>query len=194
MNAELRLAARLRLQGNWLNPILVCLIIALILGIANSAGPIGGLIGLIVTGPLTLGQAGYFLRFRNGENPPIESLFDGFKQFAPALLVQLLIMIFTFLWSLLLIVPGIIAALGYSQAFYILYDQPGLDTMEVIKQSKEMMNGHKGRLFMLLLSFLGWSLLCLLTLGIGFIWLSPYIQLTLANFYQGLRDTPTVIN
>lgn len=187
-NSELRLAARQRLQGNWINPIIVSLIYAIIISLPNSIRDIGWLITLIITGPMTLGLVRYFIKFRKGENPPIESLFEGFNQFVPALLLQLLITIIVFLWSLLLIVPGIIAALSYSQAFYILNDKPGIEALDALKQSKEMMKGYKGKLFMMWLSFIGWGLLCILTFGIGFLWLSPYIQLSLANFYEDLKN------
>lgn len=186
-NCELRLSARQRLQGNWLNPIIISLIYAIIISLPNNIQDIGWLIALIVTGPMTLGLVRYFVKFRRGENPPVESLFEGFKQFLPAILLQLLIAIFVFLWSLLLIVPGIIAALGYSQAFYILNDKPGIEALDALKQSKEMMKGYKGKLFMMWLSFIGWGLLCILTAGIGFLWLNPYIQLSLANFYENLK-------
>lgn len=188
-NCELRLAARHRLQGNWLTPIIVSLIYTIIISLPNSISDIGWLIALIITGPMTLGQVRYFVKFRRGENPPVESLFEGFKQFLPAILLQLLITILVFLWSLLLIVPGIVAALGYSQAFYILNDKPEIEVLDALKQSKEMMKGYKGKLFMMWLSFIGWALLCILTLGIGFLWLNPYIQLSLANFYENLKAT-----
>lgn len=187
-NSELRSAARQQLQGNWVTPILVGLIYTVLIGLPNSIVGIGGIVTLIITGPLTLGQVKYFMKFRAGENPPIETLFEGFKQFIPSLLLQLLIAIFVFLWSLLLIIPGIIAALSYSQAFYIMNDNPQIEALDALKQSKEMMKGYKGKLFMMWLSFLGWALLCILTLGIGFLWLNPYIQLSLANFYGDLKN------
>jgi len=72
-------------------------------------------------------------------------------------------------------------------AFYILNDNPGMSAMAALNQSKEMMEGHKGKLFLLGLSFIGWWILCILTLGIGFLWLTPYVELTMANFYEELK-------
>lgn len=101
---------------------------------------------------------------------------------------MLLIGIFIFLWSLLLIIPGIIAAYRYSMAFYILNDNPKMGAMDALRESKKMMVGYKGKLFFLSLSFIGWTILSVLTLGIGFLWLIPYMNTTTANFYQNLKD------
>lgn len=192
-NGELRFIARQQLKGNWGVPILICLLFSVIVGAPNIIPFIGGIATLIITGPMMLGQARYFIGLRRGFNPQLEVLFDGFKLFTPALVLQLLMGLFIFLWSLLLIVPGIIAALNYSQAFYILNDNPNIRPMDALRQSKEMMNGYKGRLFMLYLSFIGWAFLCALTLGIGFLWLNPYIQLSAANFYDELRSVNDVV-
>ncbi len=186
-NVELRLMAREQLKGNWGIPILVSFLFTFIISIPGSVRDVGGLLALLVTGPMTLGQIQYFTRFSDGEKPPVEALFGGFKQFVPAMLLQLIVTVLVVLWSLLLIVPGIIAALGYSQAFYILNDNPGIEAMEALRRSKNMMEGYKSKLFMMWLSFIGWGLLCILTLGIGFLWLAPYIQLSLVHFYADLK-------
>ena len=89
-----------------------------------------------------------------------------------------------FLWFLLLIVPGIVAALSYSMTFYILADEPDINAKEALEKSKIMMDGHKMDLFLLGLSFIGWALLCILTLGIGLLWLIPYMNVSAAKFYQ----------
>jgi len=142
----------------------------------------------IVTGPFALGFAGYFLKRIRGEEIATKNIFDGFNRFPRSFLVQLLTRIFTFLWSLLLIIPGIIKALGYSMAFYIMYDNPEIKPLEAIKRSQIMMKGYKGKLFLLELSFIGWILLCsFFTLGIGFFWLNPYMYLSMANFYENLK-------
>jgi len=186
-NSELKLMARQQLKGKRGFPILVCFLFCIITG-APSIIPYIGVIGtLILAGPMTLGKARFFLKFTRCESPSVETLFDGFKFFTSAFVLHLLIVIFTFLWTLLFIVPGIIAALRYSMAFYILNDNPGMSAMAALNQSKEMMEGHKGKLFLLGLSFIGWWILCILTLGIGFLWLTPYVELTMANFYEELK-------
>jgi uncharacterized membrane protein len=102
--------------------------------------------------------------------------------------------LFVFLWSLLLIIPGIIAALSYAMAFYILADdkEKTVKAMEAIDKSKVMMYGYNWKLFCLGLRFFLLSLLCILTLGIGFLWLMPYMQVSLAKFYDDVKANPIV--
>jgi len=192
-NSELKFMARQQLKGNWGMPILVCLLFSVIIMLPNMIPLVGSIGALIITGPMMLGQVRYFIGLRRGFNPPLGVIFDGFKLFSSALVLNLLMVLFILLWSLLLIIPGIIAALKFSQAFYIMNDNPGIKPMDALRQSKEMMYGYKGRLFMLYLSFIGWALLCVLTFGIGFLWLIPYIQLSAANFYEELRNINTAV-
>ena len=96
--------------------------------------------------------------------------------------------IYIVLWSLLLLVPGIIKSFSYAMTNYILIDHPDLSVNEAITHSRHMMNGNKWRFFLLNLSFIGWGILCILTLGIGFIWLVPYMEATFAKFYLDLLD------
>ncbi|MHB1420149.1 MAG: DUF975 family protein [Bacillota bacterium] len=188
-NSELNAMARARLQGNWGKSILICFIFAVLISVGGStAYLLGPVVNLVITGPLTFGLYKYFMQFRKEEEPPVEVLFDGLKVFVTSFVLYLLTTIFTVLWTLLLIVPGIIAALSYSMSFYILNDNPELKAMEAINKSKEMMNGQKGKLFMLSLRFIGWLLLSILTLGIGFLWLVPYYQTAKANFYEDLKN------
>ena len=141
----------------------------------------------IVAGPFALGFAGYFLKRIRGEEIATKNIFDGFNRFFYSFLAQFLINLFTILWLLLLIIPGIVKALAYSMTFYIMYDNPGIDPLEAIKRSRIMMKGYKFKLFLLYLSFIGWALLCLLTFFIGCLWLYPYINLSVANFYENLK-------
>lgn len=183
-NFELRAAAREKLQGNWREPVLVTLIFALIMGLSSVIKGIGP---LIVTGPMTLGLVNYYIRLNRGEQAALEDLFTGFRRFVPAFTLHILFAVFVMLWSLLLIVPGIIAAHGYAMAFYIMRDNPGVAALDALRTSKQMMMGHKWQLFMLSLSFIGWWLLCLLTAGIGFLLLVPYVSASHAAFYEDLK-------
>jgi len=142
---------------------------------------------LIANGPFSLGFAGYFLKRVRNEEFSTKNIFDGFKRFFPSFALMILTAIFIFLWSLLLIIPGIIKSLSYSMAFYIMYDNPEIEPLEALEKSQIMMKGYKWKLFLLLLSFIGWALLVLLTLGIGYFWLLPYIYLSIANFYENLK-------
>lgn len=114
-------------------------------------------------------------------------LFDGFQRFGTALGAYLLTGIFIFLWTLLLIVPGIMAGLSYAMTYFIIADDPTIGPLQAITKSKEMMRGHKWKLFLLHWRFLGWVLLCILTLGIGILWLVPYVSTSLAHFYEDIR-------
>jgi uncharacterized membrane protein len=88
---------------------------------------------------------------------------------------------------LLLIVPGIVKSFSYSMSYFILRDNPGMGSSKAITASRNMMKGYKGKLFGLYLSFLGWAILCVLSLGIGYLWLVPYMMQTIANFYEELK-------
>ncbi len=95
--------------------------------------------------------------------------------------------LYVVLWSLLLIIPGIIAAYGYSMVFFILADDSSIGIREALQKSKTMMMGHRWKYFCLGWRFFGWTLLCFLSLGIGFLWLFPYIQISGAKFYEDLK-------
>ncbi|MEN6314324.1 MAG: DUF975 family protein [Clostridiaceae bacterium] len=164
-NSEIRRLARERLKGNWGIALLLCLIYSIVCGLSGCIPYIGAVIGLLISGPMVLGLVMCFVGFVRNEQLKFETLFDGFKNFSSALVLQLLIGIFSFLWSLLFIVPGIIAAFRYSMAFYILNDNPQMGAKAALEESKKMMKGNKGKLFCLEFSFIGWALLCILTLG-----------------------------
>lgn len=185
LNSELRSDARNQLAGNWGKAILSCLIYSIITGAVSGAG---GIVGLIIGGPMELGLVAYFLKLKRQGDPQLEVLFQGFRRFESSLVAYIVRMVFVLLWSLLLFVPGIIAALRYSMALYILHDNPQLSGTDAINKSKEMMDGFKGKLFGLYLSFVGWGVLCVLTLGVGFLWLFPYIKASEAHFYEELKN------
>lgn len=184
-NSKLRSDAREQLSGAWGGPILACLLYSIITG---STGGTGGILTLIIGGPLELGLAGYFLLAKRKQSPQMEDLFKGFRNFERALVLYIVRTVFVLLWSLLFIIPGIIAALRYSMATYILYDNPELSGMEALNKSREIMEGRKGKLFGLYFSFIGWAILCIFTLGIGYLWLFPYIKASEANFYEDLKN------
>jgi uncharacterized membrane protein len=142
---------------------------------------------LIIGGPVYLGYVGYFLKRARGEAISIKNIFEGFKQFSRAFALMLLTFIFTVLWTLLLIIPGIIKGISYSMAFFILYDNPDMKPRRALKESIRMMKGYKGKYLGISLSFIGWILLGIVTLGIGYLWLYPYIYMTIANFYENLK-------
>lgn len=100
----------------------------------------------------------------------------------------LLVYLYTLLWTLLFIVPGIIKGLAYSLTPFIVKDNPQLSPNQAINLSMKMMKGHKFDLFYLYLSFIGWILLAMLTLGIGLLWVIPYMQTSMAAFYLDVKN------
>lgn len=183
-NRLIREQARMLLKGKW-NGTAVAMLVLLVVCILPSVIPkIGSLIGVIIGGPLALGAASYFLRVSNQQEATLQHLFSGFESFVRSLIGYLLVCLFVFLWMLLLIVPGIIAALSYSLTFYLMVDNPDMAPRAAIKRSKELMAGHKMDLFLLGLSFIGWGILAMLTLGIGYLWLIPYVNTSMALFYK----------
>lgn len=181
---EMKDIALAKLQNKWGNAALAVLIVIVINGAANFLPGSA----LIIGGPLALGMAIYFIRISRDENVEINNLFDGFKKFGNALGAYVLMLLIICIGFILLIVPGIIAALALSQTFNIMQDEPELGPIEALKKSHEMMKGHRGDYFLLNLSFIGWAFLCLLTLGIGFLFLIPYISVTNSIFYNNLID------
>ena len=112
---------------------------------------------------------------------------DGFGRWGRNVWGMFLVGLFTSLWSLLLIVPGIVKSYAYAMTPYILIDNPELSANQAINLSQKMMKGHKLDLFFLHLSFVGWIFISIFTLGIGSLWLNPYIMTTQAAFYQDLK-------
>lgn len=190
-NAILMRNARESLEGKWLLAVATFFVAMIIVSIVQSVLmviPFGGIAVLLVSAPLGLGLAMFSLNISRNRNAELEQMFDGFKNFGTAFIAYLLMFLFTFLWTLLLIVPGIIAALSYAMTPYIIVENPEIQPMEAIDQSKAMMDGYKAKLFRLYLRFFGWALLCILTFGIGFLWLAPYANITMAKFYDDVKN------
>lgn len=215
-NSELRAEARKKLSGNWLLWVIAILIVSSIgslcstpmaafsfsqstaygdFSVSTSFSPFfpavcTGIFALIllITAPLQYGMCIAELRLVNdGDEKVIENLFSGFKHFGRSLAIFILYAVFIYLWTLLLIVPGIIKIFSYSQAFYISIENPDLSANECINRSRDMMRGNKWKYFCLIMSFCGWALLCLLTLGLGFYVLMPYVKISCAEFYQDVK-------
>jgi len=151
----------------------------------------------IVLMPLSIGVAWFYLSLVRGNNPRLSYVLSAYHNGKTAIkLIAATILqgIFVYLWTLLLIIPGIIKGIAYSQTFYILRDHPEFTILEAITESRRKMNGLKWKYFLLELSFIGWGILCLFTLGIGYLWLVPYISTAKATFYNQLiynQDTDT---
>lgn len=138
--------------------------------------------------PFTIAASGYYLNHIRGFNPEWKSLYkEGIDNYGSYLVTGVLVNVFTFLWSLLFVVPGIIKSLAYSQAKYVIHDNPRLKGKEAIEISKRMTNGFKGDLFSMYLSFIGWYILVGLTCGILSIYVTPYVETTAAMYYENLK-------
>jgi uncharacterized membrane protein len=195
-NVTLMKMARESLKGKWGLAIGTFVVYALIMGIIQSPArffPPSGLLSLIIGGPMAVGIAIFSLSISRNQNAEIGQIFKGFVNFGIALGAYLLMVLFVFLWSLLLVVPGIIAALSYSMTFYILADNPSIGAKQALDKSKKMMMGYKWKFFCLLFRFFGWFLLCILTMGVGFLWLMPYINISTAKFYDDIKDVPATV-
>ena len=131
-----------------------------------------------------VGYARFNLDLVDRAEGKIETLFAHFNNWKTTASARFLKSLYTLLWSLLFIIPGIIATYSYAMTGYILAEHPELTASEAIEHSKEMMEGNRFRLFCLQLSFIGWAILCSFTLGIGNLWLRPYRQAATAAFYR----------
>lgn len=185
--ATLKSAARRQIKGNIGILFVISLLSGLITGALSAIPLVGTIAGMLLSAAFALAVIHIYLGLTQGRKPEVADLFSEMSNILPAFCTQFLVGLFTFLWSLLLIVPGIIKACAYSQAMYILAENPGISPMEAINRSKEMMQGHKMEYFLLVLSFFGWTLLAPFTLGILYIWLLPYMQATMANYYRSLK-------
>ena len=186
------------LENKWGNFVAITFVYGFIIGITQilsgdkDSPAILHLIGLvlfILALPLTWGFQTLFLGAVRGGEATAKDMFEGYNKelFSRVLTTTLLYYVYVFLWSLLLLIPGCIKSYSYAMTPYILKDNPEMKNNAAIEESMRMMDGHKLELFLLDLSFIGWALLSLLTCGIGFLWLTPYMNMARVNFYEDLK-------
>ncbi|MFF2588797.1 DUF975 family protein [Peribacillus butanolivorans] len=208
--SELKREALLSLKGKWAVAIslmlllfLINVIFPIIVEVIGSGGftqwfaqeetpiwsDIFGTVLSIALIPLTIATTWFYLNIVRDGNPGIPEVFAIYKDGKTSFKIigaSILQGIFIFLWSLLFIIPGIIKSLSYSQLFFLLKDHPQLTVLEAFSESKKRMKGLKWKYFLMHLSFIGWGILCIFTLGIGLLWLAPYAGTTMAAFYNEL--------
>lgn len=178
INAE-DLKTLMSIEGmEWIVPVLSAIMIYCI---------IAAIVSFVIGGVIELGLHKFFLKQYNGEEYTISDLFSQFFNFGGGFCLRLLTGIYTVLWTMLFIIPGIIKSYSYAMAPYIMVEHPEWGANECITRSREMMNGHKFELFCLELSFIGWAILSIFTLGIGNLFLTPYTQAARTAFYRNLR-------
>ena len=186
------------LENKWGNFVAITFVYGLIIGITQvlsgdkDSPAILHLIGLvlfILALPLTWGYQTLFLGAVRGGEATAKDMFEGYNKelFSRVLTTTLLYYVYVFLWSLLLLIPGCIKSYSYAMTPYILKDNPEMKNNAAIEESMRMMDGHKLELFLLDLSFIGWAILSILTCGIGFLWLVPYMNMARVNFYEDLK-------
>ncbi|MDI9215114.1 DUF975 family protein [Clostridium tertium] len=199
--AELKSKAKEQLKGRWGLAIITALVASLIVDTTSMTKGLDyvievsdnltltlNLISFIFGGVISVGLSKFLLNLTtNKENPKFADLFSQFRIFFKALGLYILMGFAIFLATLFLIIPGIIVAIMYSQAFFILAEDPDKGIVECLRESSKLMYGYKWNFFVLELSFIGWWLLAVLTLGIGALWVNPYQKVTETNFYLKLK-------
>lgn len=188
INRDLRRSACTALTGKWTPAVLITLVYMVLACVCSYIPYLNVPASLLVLPVLGFGYQVICLNvMRSGSYPEINALFNGFRNYGKTLGTMLLMAIYVWLWSLLFLIPGIIKSYSYAMTPFILNDEPELGADEVICKSMAMMRGHKMKLFLLDLSFIGWGLLSVLTLGIGLLWLVPWMESARAAFYLDLK-------
>ena len=187
-NTQIMSEARASLDGKWplaIGTFLILLLISMGAALIPYAGQV---ITILMAGPLAVGAAFFALNIVKDQAAKTDDLFFSFNNnLSNSILAYLLFVAFALIGFVLLIIPGIIVALALSQTLFILAENPSMDSYDAIMSSKKMMDGYKFKLFKIQLRLLGLGLLCLLTLGIGFLWLIPYQNVVCAKFYEEVK-------
>ena len=188
-NTQIMSEARASLNGKW--PLAIgTFLILLLISMGAALIPLAGqIIGILIAGPLAVGGAYFALNIVRDQVAQTDDLFFSFNNnLSNSILAYLLVVAFALIGFVLLIIPGVIVALALSQTWFILAENPSMDSYDAIMRSKKMMDGYKFKLFKIQLRLLGLGLLCLLTLGIGFLWLLPYQYVVYAKFYEEVKE------
>lgn len=145
-----------------------------------------GIVSFILGGTVELGYAKFLLKQYDRKELQFSDLFSQFERFGTGFAQKFLRTLYICLWALLLVIPGIVKGLSYAMTPFILEEHPEMTASEAIKASMKLMDGHKMDLFILGLTFLGWEILACLTMGIGFLFLNPYMNAAYAAFYRNI--------
>jgi len=196
-NNQIMKEAQESLKGKWGMSIAVCLIAGVITIMITILGGYlinedwgGNLLSLFVTPPIGVGLALFFLNIHSGNKLEIRTIFNPFKEvWLNSVLAYFMMIVIIIIGSILFIIPGIIASLMFSQVFYIIAEDNKIDPYNALVKSKKMMDGNKWKLFKIILRILLLAIVCILTLGIGFIWLAPYQNAVYAKFYNVIKES-----
>ena len=195
---ELKITAKQQLSNNWLKAILIIVIAFLITGLSSYLSDIyyGGIwtyilmsiVTFSIATPLELGQSIFFLNLSKNKEGKISDLFLGYKSFIKVIGVGILINIIVSIGLILFIIPGLILSIMYSQSYYILAENPNIGIVECLRESRLIMNGQKWNYLVLMMSFILWILLTVITFGIAGLYVIPYYELTFTNFYLDIKN------
>jgi len=183
-NSEYRAQAKQLMEGKYAEVI----VILLITGAVSALTGISAIIPILLMAAFTFAFTKMYVQVTENKVPDLKDiLFVGFQEnYVRNLICFLLRALYTFLWGLLLWIPGIIKAYAYSMAFFLMYKEPGLTGDEAITKSRLYMNGHKMDLFLLQLSYIGWFFLSLFTFGILMLWIMPKVQTATMLFFEDI--------
>ena len=187
--ATLKATAKSQIKGNIGILFVITLVVTLVSGLVGCIPAVGSVAAaLVLTPAFSIAMVHIYLNMAEGVKPEVKDLFAHFQEFWGAFKVTFLVGLFTGLWSMLFVIPGIVKSYSYAMAHFILLENPGMSCVDAITRSRQLMDGHKAELFVLRLSFIGWHFLCILTFGIGYLWLIPYQNAAEAAFYHNLTD------
>ncbi|MBR5536085.1 MAG: DUF975 family protein [Clostridia bacterium] len=185
---ELKQAAKAQISGRIGKFFLMYLAyfgVALLFSMVGALIPaVGTIVATMATYPMYFGIIAVCIALADGNDFKVSDMFNGFHDWWGAIKTYFFVGLFTSLWSLLLIVPGIVKSYSYRLAIYIKAENKDMPALEAIRRSKEIMEGHKLEWFVLDLSFIGWGLLVGITFGIAAIWVTPYMDMTYVNAYR----------
>ena len=195
-NNQIMKEAQESLKGKWGISIAACLIVTIITILVSYLGGYlineewgGNILSLFIVPPVGVGIALFFLNIYDGSKLEIKTIFNPFKEvWFNSVLAYFMMIVIIVLGSILFIIPGIIASLMFSQVLYILAEDNKIDPFNALVKSKKMMEGNKWKLFKIILRILLLAIVCILTLGIGFIWLVPYQNAVYAKFYNVIKE------
>ena len=193
-NLSLMRASRTMLSPFWGVGVLVAFVYVLIVGVPqNLLDPFGGLFTVLLAGPLTLGLAIFSRSIFRNESPHFNQLFDGFRGpfFIKSFLAYFCMTILVAVGIVLLIIPGIIVSLGLGLTFYVMADRPDLSFTDCLQESWRIMDGYKLKFLGLNLRFIPWYFLGLLCLGVGILVVIPWHYVTIAGFYEKVKESTT---
>ena len=195
-NKQIMKEAQESLKGKWGISIAACLIAGAITIMITILGGYlinddwgGNILSLFITPPIGVGVALFFLNVHDDNKLEINTIFNPFKEvWLNSVLAYFMMVVIISIGFILLVVPGIIATLMFSQVLYIIAEDNKIDPYNALVKSKKMMEGNKWKFFKIIMRILLLAIVCIITLGIGFIWLAPYQNAVYAKFYKVAKE------